>query len=189
MPEELNTIEEFRSSPQLREKLVQYGTLKRYPKGDSLMSENSSIRSIPIVMNGALRVTRTEEDGREITLYYLQAGESCVMSILGGLHNDTSKVNVAVEEDAEILFLPLGQGVSLHQGVPAVAGLHLQALSPKVRGVARCGERHRLQEGGRTPAFIVEEEDGTDRAHAPSMSLMSSWPTSWEPPVSWSPAC
>lgn len=107
MSEELNTIEEFRTSPELRGKLVQYGTLKRYPKGDGLMSENSNIRSIPIVMKGALRVTRTEEDGREITLYYLQAGESCVMSILGGLHNDTSKVNVVVEEDAEILFLPL----------------------------------------------------------------------------------
>jgi len=107
MSEELNTIEEFRTSPELRQKLVQHGTLKRYTKGDALMSENSHIRSIPIVMNGALRVTRTEEDGREITLYYLQAGESCVMSILGGMHNDTSKVNVAVEEDAEILFLPL----------------------------------------------------------------------------------
>ncbi len=107
MSEELNTIEEFRSSPKLRESLIQHGVLKRYAKGDALMSENSYIRSIPIVMNGSLRVTRTEEDGREITLYYLKAGESCVMSFLGGMHNETSKVNVHVEEDAEILFLPM----------------------------------------------------------------------------------
>jgi CRP/FNR family transcriptional regulator len=29
------------------------------------------------------------------------------MSFLGGLHNDTSKVKAEVEEDAEILFLPI----------------------------------------------------------------------------------
>jgi CRP/FNR family transcriptional regulator len=49
---------------------------------------------------------RTEEDGREILLYYIKAGESCVMSFLGGLHGETSKVKAEVEEDAEILFLP-----------------------------------------------------------------------------------
>src|SRR5690606_35705836 len=64
-------------------------------------------RSIPIVIRGSLKVIRTEEDGREILLYYITAGESCVMSFLGGLHNETSKVKAEVEEDAEILFLPV----------------------------------------------------------------------------------
>ena len=50
---------------------------------------------------------RTEEDGKEILLYYIKTGESCIMSFLGGLHNETSKVRAEVEEDAEVLFLPL----------------------------------------------------------------------------------
>ena len=54
-----------------------------------------------------MRVIRTEEDGREILLYYIKAGESCIMSFLGGLHNETSKVKVEIEDDAEILFLPV----------------------------------------------------------------------------------
>jgi len=107
MSQDLDSIEEFRSSPKLRASLAHHGTLKRYVKGDAIMNENSLIRSIPIVMSGALRVTRAEEDGREITLYYLKAGDSCVMSFLGGMHNDTSKVKVEVEDDAEILFLPM----------------------------------------------------------------------------------
>ena len=49
---------------------------------------------------------RTEEDGREILLYYIKAGESCVMSFLGGLNGNTSKVKAEVEEDVEILFVP-----------------------------------------------------------------------------------
>src|SRR5690606_23476903 len=62
---------------------------------------------IPIVVDGSLKVIRTEEDGREILLYYIQAGESCIMSFLGGMHNDTSKVKAEVEEDATLLFLPM----------------------------------------------------------------------------------
>jgi CRP/FNR family transcriptional regulator len=50
---------------------------------------------------------RTDEDGREILLYYIKAGESCIMSFLGGLHQDTSKVKAIAEEETEILFIPI----------------------------------------------------------------------------------
>lgn len=98
---------EFSSSPELVEKLYQYGTTKNYHEGDIILDENASIRSIPIVMKGMLKVIRTEEDGREILLYYIKAGESCIMSFLGGMHNEKSIVRAEIEEDAEILFLPV----------------------------------------------------------------------------------
>ncbi|WP_126654199.1 Crp/Fnr family transcriptional regulator [Chryseobacterium aureum] len=98
---------EFSSSPDLVEKLYQYGTTKNYREGAVILDENASIRSIPIVMKGMLKVIRTEEDGREILLYYIKAGESCIMSFLGGMHNEKSIVRAEIEEDAEILFLPI----------------------------------------------------------------------------------
>tara|TARA_R110002020_G_scaffold467459_1_gene691016 strand:- start:1122 stop:1745 length:624 start_codon:yes stop_codon:yes gene_type:complete len=103
----LEQIVEFKSSPELVKKLYENTTRKEYVAGSVILNENASIRSIPIVAKGTLKVTRTEEDGREILLYYIKAGESCIMSFLSGLHNDTSKVKAEVEEDAEILFLPM----------------------------------------------------------------------------------
>jgi CRP/FNR family transcriptional regulator len=100
--ENLEQVAEFRSSPELIGKLTTY-----YEAGATILNENAHIRSIPIVTRGVIRVIRTEEDGREILLYYIKAGESCIMSFLGGLHNETSKVKAEVEEDAEILFLPV----------------------------------------------------------------------------------
>jgi len=110
-----NTVlsSEFNSSPELVEKLYQYGITKTYQEGDIILDENSSIRSIPIVMKGMMKVIRTEEDGREILLYYIKAGESCIMSFLGGMHNEKSIVKAEVEEDTEILFLPIDK-VSLY---------------------------------------------------------------------------
>lgn len=98
---------EFSSSPELVEKLYQNGITKNYNQGDIILDENASIRSIPIVMKGMLKVIRTEEDGREILLYYIKAGETCIMSFLGGMHNEKSIVKAEIEEDAEILFLPV----------------------------------------------------------------------------------
>ncbi|WP_294332931.1 Crp/Fnr family transcriptional regulator [Chryseobacterium sp. sg2396] len=98
---------EFISSSELIEKLYESGVLKSYKEGDIILDENSSIRSIPIVMKGMMKVMRTEEDGREILLYYIKAGESCIMSFLGGMHNEKSIVKAEVEEDTEILFLPV----------------------------------------------------------------------------------
>lgn len=103
----LNNISEFKSAPDLIEKLYANSIRKSYPAGSMILNENTAIRSIPIVTKGMLKVIRTEEDGREILLYYIKAGESCIMSFLGGLHNETSKVKAEVEEDAEILFLPM----------------------------------------------------------------------------------
>ena len=105
--EELQQITEFKTSPELVEKLQQYSRQKTYEAGEIILNENANIRAIPIVTKGTLKVMRTEEDGREILLYYIKAGESCIMSFLGGLHNETSKVKAEVEEDAEILFLPV----------------------------------------------------------------------------------
>ncbi|HRI00005.1 MAG TPA: Crp/Fnr family transcriptional regulator [Saprospiraceae bacterium] len=105
--ENLQTILELRSSPDLIQKLLEHGIQKSYKAGDIVLNENSSIRSIPIVTRGSLKVIRTEEDGREILLYYIRSGESCIMSFLGGIHNETSKVRAEAEENAEVLFIPI----------------------------------------------------------------------------------
>ena len=102
----LDQVEELKSSPALIAKLYENSIMKTYEAGSVILNENSHIRAIPIVTKGSMKVIRTEEDGREILLYYIKAGESCIMSFLGGMHNETSKVKAEVEEDAEILFLP-----------------------------------------------------------------------------------
>ena len=92
----LDQIAAFRSSPGLVKSLNQYSIRKEYEAGSVILNENAPIRSIPIVSRGMIRVIRTEEDGKEILLYYIRAGESCIMSFLGGMHNEKSKVRAEV---------------------------------------------------------------------------------------------
>ena len=105
--EELDQLMDLKSSPELVQKLKEYSIAKNYEAGSIVLNENAYINAIPIVTKGSIKVIRMEEDGREILLYYIKSGESCIMSFLGGLHQETSKVKAVVEEDAEILFLPI----------------------------------------------------------------------------------
>ncbi len=115
---ELESFVEFKSSLKLRERLYEYGFKKSFSAGDVIVNEHAYIRAIPIVMEGSITVVRTEEDGRELLLYYIKAGESCIMSFLGGMHQDTSKVKAIVEGQCEVLFIPIDKVTSLIKEYP-----------------------------------------------------------------------
>ncbi len=97
----------FMTSPKMQETLLAMGTLKEVKEGDTVLQEEAYIKSIPLVIKGSLRVMRLEPDGRQIFLYYIRPGESCIMSFLGGIHQDTSKVKALAEEDTELLMIPV----------------------------------------------------------------------------------
>jgi len=90
----------------LEKRLMELGSVREFERGAVLLEENAYIRSLPLVISGSIRVMRTDEEGREILLYYIQAGESCIMSFLGGLHHDRSRIRAIVDENAEVLIVP-----------------------------------------------------------------------------------
>jgi len=48
--------------------------------GTSILREGQVCGSVPFVVEGRLRVFKTDESGREITLYRIEAGQSCILS-------------------------------------------------------------------------------------------------------------
>jgi CRP/FNR family transcriptional regulator, anaerobic regulatory protein len=101
----MQTISPFHSL--LKEEVSMHGELKKFSAGTAILQEDSYIKAIPLVLSGSLKVVRSDTNGHEILLYYITAGESCIMSFLGGIHNETSKIKAIVEEDAEILLIPV----------------------------------------------------------------------------------
>ena len=70
---ELEDIIGFKSSSKISEELNKYGIVKTFKEGDIILKENAYIKSIPIVIKGAIRVMQTDDEEREILLYYIQA--------------------------------------------------------------------------------------------------------------------
>lgn len=108
----------FSLSDSLLEKLMKIGSVKTLDADFVLMNEEDFIHAIPIVLKGSIKVLRTDEDGREILLYYIKQGESCVMSFLGATCNERSKIKAIVEDKAEVLLLPINRVSELIRTIP-----------------------------------------------------------------------
>ena len=85
--------------------LHETGETRIFKAGDVILNMDAYVHYIPLVLSGSVKVVRTEEDGREILLYYITPGESCIVSILAGFNEEKSKVKAVVEEDAEVLIV------------------------------------------------------------------------------------
>jgi len=94
------------------------GQVKSFPAGATILNINDYVKSIPIVLSGSIKVIQTDEDGREILLYYIKPSESCIMSVLAGLNENTSKIKAVVEEDAELLLIPVTKASEWIQKFP-----------------------------------------------------------------------
>lgn len=87
--------------------LKDLGITKHFSPGETIVSEDVPVRSIPIVTQGSVKVMQSDDTYKEMVLYYLRPGETCIMSFLAGLYQDTSKVKAVAEEDSEVLFIPV----------------------------------------------------------------------------------
>jgi len=92
---------------ELRQAIAEEGMLKQVETGDALIEEAQFIRSFPILIEGLIRVTRMDESGNELLLYYLQPGEVCSVSLSCCMDRTRSKVRAIAEEDTSVIVLPV----------------------------------------------------------------------------------
>lgn len=102
----------------LLERLMKAGSVRTFDAGSIIIEEHDHIKNVPIVMSGSIKVFKLDEEGREILLYYIKPGESCVMSFLGAACNGTSRIRAIIEEKAEVLLLPVQNAIGLIRDNP-----------------------------------------------------------------------
>lgn len=72
----------------------------------TILREGQYVKVIPLVISGLIKVFTRYED-RELLLYYIQPGESCIMSFSASLKNTPSQVYAVTEEDTDVLLMPI----------------------------------------------------------------------------------
>ena len=93
------------SEKNLRETLLEHCSVHTFERDTVLMEEGSYVKLLPLVFNGRVKVFR-EEDSKEILLYYIGSGESCIMSISACVQAPQSRIKAVVEEKSEIILVP-----------------------------------------------------------------------------------
>lgn len=76
-------------------------------EGDAIINYGDPIKFMPLLLKGAIKVFREDENGNEILLYYLEKGDTCAMSLSCCLGNKKSEILAVVEDDCEVLLIPI----------------------------------------------------------------------------------
>ena len=71
-----------------------------------ILKEHTFIKVIPIVIEGSIKVFKMDESGKEIVLYHIMPGQSCILSIASCLNERVSKANAIVEKSTRLIAVP-----------------------------------------------------------------------------------
>ncbi|RMG02047.1 MAG: cyclic nucleotide-binding domain-containing protein, partial [Nitrospirae bacterium] len=63
------------------EEFLASADVKRIPSGALIYTEGDKCPGIAFLLHGEIRVYKTSESGREITLYEIFPGETCVLNV------------------------------------------------------------------------------------------------------------
>lgn len=91
-------------SQQLASMIIENSNIVEIPEKVEVMREGQYVKSVPIVTSGLIKVFTRSED-KELLLYYIQPGESCIMTFDACLKNVPSKVYATTEEKSEVLLM------------------------------------------------------------------------------------
>ena len=104
-------MEEFltqirQAAPEVQGEFEKYALRKKVGKGEILSVEGGSCGYIPLVERGLIRVFKIGSSGREVTLYRIGPGESCILTVSCALTNREFPAVAKVEKEGEIFLIP-----------------------------------------------------------------------------------
>ncbi|MEZ5625958.1 MAG: Crp/Fnr family transcriptional regulator [Rhodocyclaceae bacterium] len=92
--------------PAVRDAIIPRLQAMKVPAGTVLFDDHQACEGFPFVVRGSIRVIKASASGRELPLYRVAPGETCVISsscLLG--HEDYNARGIA-ETDTELVLLP-----------------------------------------------------------------------------------
>lgn len=91
--------------PHIVSEILEYSEIVTVPRDTMLLKEGDYIKIIPLVISGLLKVYTGYQE-KELLLYYIRPGESCIMSFAASLRNEQSKIYATTEETSTLLLMP-----------------------------------------------------------------------------------
>lgn len=95
------------TEPELVEEIMKVGFIHEVEEGEILIDIGETIVDMPLLIAGSIKIIREDEEGNEMFLYYVNAGNTCAASLTSGFGNQKSTIRAIVEERATFLAIPV----------------------------------------------------------------------------------
>lgn len=97
----------FLFSDDLINEINEVSRLLNFKKGDEIIDYGMSFEFFPLLLRGAVKILKENQDGQELLLYFLEKGDTCAFSLNCCLGKKTSEVRAEAETDVELVMIPV----------------------------------------------------------------------------------
>ena len=91
----------------LLEEITRIGTLREVPADFELINIGEPIKGVPLMLSGAIKISREDINGDELLLYYLEEGDSCAITMAWEMGQQKSQIRAVTELPSQLIMVPL----------------------------------------------------------------------------------
>ena len=91
----------------LLNEIFETGIYKEFKKDDIIIDINQPLNYIPLLLAGNIKILREDDHGNELLLYFLEAGDTCAMSLTCCLKTSKSNIRAVAESDSSLIMIPV----------------------------------------------------------------------------------
>ncbi len=92
---------------ELLNEIAEFGTYKEIDEGTEIISFGSYIKFMPLLLKGAIKVLREDDEGDELLLYFLEKGDTCAMTLTCSFGETKSEIRAIAETKATMIMIPV----------------------------------------------------------------------------------
>ena len=107
MIRELREAYHFIFEDELIEEIGEYGIIKNLKAGEKIIEIGDYVKSMPLLLSGAIKVMREDKDGDELLLYFLERGDTCAMTLSCCLGQTKSEIRAVAERETRLIMIPI----------------------------------------------------------------------------------
>ncbi|APY11827.1 Crp/Fnr family transcriptional regulator [Seonamhaeicola sp. S2-3] len=91
----------------LIDEISEVGIFKSFSKDDIIIDINQPMLHIPLLLSGNIKILREDDEGNDLLIYFLEAGETCTMSLTCCMGTSKSKIRAVAEQDSTLIMIPV----------------------------------------------------------------------------------
>lgn len=121
----------------IKKTLTRQGRVLRLAAGETVFGPGAIPDHMLLMLEGTIRVQQRSDSGRDIVLYRVEAGQSCVMTTACLLAQDAYTAEGIAETDIEAVAVPHALFDHLMETSPAFRGFVMRAYARRIRDLLR----------------------------------------------------
>ena len=122
-------------APQLLEQLQQESVRHSVPAGTHLYWEGDSCGGVAVLLTGSIRVYRCSREGREITLYEINSGDTCILNVSCVLSGKKYPANAVSLSHVDLLVIPAERFIGLFSRLEPLRSMVFTLLSERLGAI------------------------------------------------------